>query len=124
MKMVILHIEDQRLYWQLLAGVCANDSRHILIATSIEEAITIERKTPKIDLIITDYRLGSDTCQKFFDYLNYIKKEIPAIIFSGEDTNEISKKIFYNHIMEIVEKSEFNFLAEYIQVFQDKHLNT
>lgn len=117
--MVILHVEDNWDFCEIVKSVCG--TRHeVFNSLALPQAFDALDIIPKIDLIISDFQLGHETCEKFFEFLTISNSTIPAIIYSAYDSKKIAELIKYKNLLAIIPKAEFVQLKECVENIDEK----
>lgn len=106
---VILVVDDQQSWRELLLGILENDGHEVVIARNFQETKTL-LNTKRFDLAIIDMRLVDSDVYNIegMKVLQEVKRQHPgmkAIIFTGyPDPDQKIKAIEYYHADDYLEK--------------------
>ncbi len=101
----ILHLETSMLYKTLIREISAELSAIYLNASNAEEAMELLKKE-KISLILTAMELETGSSGEFIKDLNESEfKNIPVVVFTGNDSLEDRKKMYDLGIVDYILKT-------------------
>lgn len=123
MKIKILYLEDEPLFWEMFMTVCSNEYRSVICASRVSECVEILKNNHRIDLIVSDYQLQNDTCETLLSYLKSNHLSIPVIIYSSQSEETLRTFIQYEDLITIIEKPDILCLSECINTFEQMFTN-
>ncbi len=104
----ILIVDDEKLFLKILVEGLKNrkemEGAEILTAYNGREAIEVLRKTPDMDLVITDLRMPEVDGFQLISYMTKKHPNIPIIVMTAYGSRELEKTIEEKGIFHYIEK--------------------
>jgi CheY-like chemotaxis protein len=105
----VLHVDDDPALGELvklhLERESAGPDYRVHSETSPEDALeTIRSGSTEIDCVISDYDMPSMNGIEFVDALRETHPDLPVLLFSGEETNEIAAEIIRAGLTDYLQK--------------------
>lgn len=116
----VLHVENNRFYHEIVKNIIKDEELQYIPVKSPEEAFRILEST-KINLIITGLIFEVEAGEQFVKKLNMSKyKNLPILILSSTDDEDIKKKMFELGAAEFINK---NFIADKLKLHINKYIS-
>lgn len=112
--MNVLVVEDDPDMLSMLASYMRGRGHHVKTAPNVAQALKLLAKGT-VDLVISDYEIGTATPQAIVEYLEKLNRQPSLIIFSGHEEDMIRSKISYAPGFTVIPKNNFSHLAEWLE---------
>ncbi len=113
----ILHVDRSNFFHKIVGKIGDKLGTKVLFANTVDEAFRV-LDAEKVDLIITALELEDDSGENFIKYLNDSPfKEIPIVVVTGDDSEELRNKLFSLGVMDYILKKDldYNTFSLYLQ---------